>query len=89
MIPSGVNVILVFGWAHRAGEKEGIKRSPLELDLYMWLFYRTITLRKPVAHRLRDLYRQLGAHPSEVTDIPTVNDFRKACLRELKKIEEA
>ena len=66
-----------------------LKRSPLGLDLYMWLSYRTFILREPVALRWSDLYRQLGAHPSKATDKLTVNDFRKECLRELKKIEEA
>ena len=68
---------------------KALKRSPLGLDLYMWLSYRTFTLNSPVALRWRDLYRQLGAHPSKATDKLTVNDFRKECLRELKKIEEA
>lgn len=68
---------------------KALKRSPLGLDLYMWLSYRTFTLRKPVALRWRDLYRQLGAHPSKATDKLTVNDFRKECLRELKKIDQA
>ena len=68
---------------------KALKRSPLGLDLYMWLSYRTFTLKNPVALRWRDLYRQLGAHPSKATNKLTVNDFRKECLRELKKIEEA
>jgi len=68
---------------------KALKRSSLGLDLYMWLSYRTFTLRKPVALRWRDLYRQFGAHPSKATDWRTVDDFRTKCLRELKKIKEA
>ena len=35
------------------------------------------------------LYRQFGADPSKANDKLVVNDFRKDCLRELKKIEAA
>ncbi len=68
---------------------KAVKRSTLGLDLYMWLTYRTFTLKKVTALRWRDLYRQFGAHPSKARDWRTVDDFRKECLRELKKIEEA
>ena len=68
---------------------KSLKRSPLGLDLYMWLSYRTFTLKKPIQLRWKDLYRQFGAHPSKATNKLTVNDFRKECLRELKKIEQA
>ena len=37
---------------------KALKRSTLGLDLYMWLVYRTFTLREPVTLRWRDLYRQ-------------------------------
>ena len=66
-----------------------LKRSTLGLDLYMWLSYRTFSLKTPVALRWRDLYRQFGAHPDRAGDRNTVNAFRTKCLRELKKIEEA
>ena len=65
------------------------KRSTLGLDLYMWLAYRTFTLKEPVRLRWRDLYRQFGVNPAQAGDRNTVNDFRTKCLRELKKIEEA
>ena len=68
---------------------KALKRSSLGLDLYMWLTYRTFALKKPVMLRWRDLYRQFGVNPAQATDRLTVNDFRKECLRELKKIEEA
>jgi len=66
-----------------------IKRSTLGLDLYMWLTYRTFTLKKVTAISWRDLYRQFGAHPSKANDKFTVRNFRAKCLRELKKIKEA
>ena len=68
---------------------KAMKRSTLGLDLYMWISYRTFTLKKPVMLRWRDLYRQFGAHPSQARDNRTVDAFRTKCLRELKKIEGA
>ena len=66
-----------------------LKRSTLGLDLYMWLAYRTFTLKEPVRLRWRDLYRQFGADPAQASNRRTVDNFRTDCLRELKKIEEA
>ena len=68
---------------------KAIKRSSLGLDLYMWLTYRTFALKEPVQLRWRNLYRQFGANPDKASDKFTVRDFRKKCLRELKKIEHA
>ena len=68
---------------------KAIKRSSLGLDLYMWLTYRTFALKKPVQLRWRNLYHQFGVNPSKATDKDTVNAFRKKCLRELKKIDQA
>ena len=66
-----------------------LKRSTLGLDLYMWLTYRTFTLKKVTAIPWRDLYRQFGVDPSKADDKLTVNNFRKKSLRELKKIKTA
>ena len=69
---------------------KAIKRSPLGLDLYMWLTYRTFALRKTVCGSLGE--------PSTVSSecirtrpvtTWTVQNFRKKCLRELKKIKKA
>ena len=68
---------------------KALKRSSLGLDLYMWLTYRTFTLKKPVTLRWRDLYRQFGVNPAQARNKATVRNFRNDCLRELKKIEEA
>ena len=68
---------------------KALKRSTLGLDLYMWLAYRTFTLKEPLSLRWKDLYRQFGAHPSKATDWRAVGNFRTKALRELKKIEEA
>ena len=66
-----------------------LKRSPLGLDLYLWLVYRTFALRAPLRLSWPTLYRQFGVDPSRVNDNRTVQDFRKDCLRELKKVKIA
>ena len=68
---------------------KALKRCSLGLDLYLWLTYRTFTLRTPQRLSWRHLYRQFGAHPSKADNRRTVDDFRKDCLRELKKIKTA
>ena len=66
-----------------------LKRSPLGLDLYLWLVYRTFALRAPLRLSWPTLYRQFGVDPSRANDNRTVQDFRKDCLRELKKVKIA
>ena len=66
-----------------------LKRSPLGLDLYLWLTYRTFTLRAPKRLTWRLLYSQFGAHPAKASDNNTVQAFRYKVLRELKKIKLA
>ena len=66
-----------------------LKRSSLGLDLYLWLTYRTFTLKRPLRLSWPRLYRQFGVTPSKATDRVTVDNFRKDCLRELKKIKTA
>ena len=66
-----------------------LKRSSLGLDLYLWLTYRTFTLTRPLRLSWPHLYRQFGADPAKANDKFTVRDFRKDCLRELKKIQTA
>ena len=66
-----------------------LKRSPLGLDLYLWLVYRTFALRAPLRLTWRLLYSQFGAHPDKASDNNTVQAFRYKVLRELKKIKLA
>ena len=66
-----------------------IKRSSLGLDLYLWLTYRTFTLKAPLRLSWKALYRQFGVDPSKASDRVTVDNFRKDCLRELVKIKSA
>ena len=68
---------------------KALKRSPLGLDLYTWLSYRTFSLNCPLPLSWKKVYRQFGADPARVDDNRTVQDFRKDCLRELVKIKTA
>ena len=68
---------------------KALKRSPLGLDLYMWLVYRTFNLDTSLRLSWPTLYRQFGVDPSRSGDNVTVQKFRKDCLRELKKIKAA
>ena len=68
---------------------KALKRSPLGLDLYMWLTYRTFSLDGPTRLSWSMLYRQFGVDPAQAEDKRTVDAFRTDCLRELKKIKTA
>ena len=68
---------------------KALKRSPLGLDLYFWLVYRTFSLKGPLRLSWRQLYQQFGSNPARASEANTVPDFRKDCLRELKKINLA
>ena len=66
---------------------KALRRSPLGLDLYFWLVYRTFTLKAPLTLTWRQLYQQFGANPMNTKT--ETSRFRAACLRELKKINRA
>ena len=66
-----------------------LKRCSLGLDLYLWLAYRTFSLKRPLRLTWRQIYRQFGLHPSKAGDHYTVQNFRRKVLRELKKIKLA
>ena len=66
-----------------------LKRSPLGLDLYLWLAYRTFTLQHPLRLTWKQVYHQFGADPAKASDNQTVQNFRYKVLRELKKIKLA
>ena len=68
---------------------KSLKRSPLGLDLYFWLVYRTFSLTRPLRLSWRQLYRQFGSDPAKAGDKATLSNFRTDCLRELKKINRA
>ena len=68
---------------------KALKRSPLGLDLYVWLVYRTFKLDAPLRLSWPMLYRQFGVDPGRSGDKVTVQNFRKKCLRELIKIKSA
>ena len=66
-----------------------LKRSSLGLDLYLWLVYRTFSLRAPQRITWKQVYRQFGSDPVKANDNVTVQNFRREVLRELKKIKLA
>ena len=68
---------------------KAVKRSPLGLDLYLWLTYRTFSLKRQLRLTWPLLYRQFGVDPEKADNGRTVDDFRKDCLRELQKIKRA
>ena len=68
---------------------KALKRSSLGLDLYLWLTYRTFSLKRPIELSWKRLYRQFGADPAKGNNRVTVDNFRKDCLRELIKIRTA
>lgn len=67
---------------------KAMKRSPLGLDLYLWLTYRLFGLTHPLSLTWRQLYRQFGSNPTRA-DTRTVNNFRADALRELEKLQDA
>ena len=69
-----------------------IKRCSLGLDLYLWLTYRTFSLKRPLRLSWRQVYCQFGVDPSRASDKQSrgaVKFFRRRVLRELKKIKIA
>ena len=68
---------------------KALKRSSLGIDFYLWLTYRTFTLKRPLRLSWARLYRQFGVDPAKAGDKRTAGNFRKDCLRELKKIQIA
>ena len=56
---------------------KALKRSPLGLDLYLWLVYRTFPLRAPLRLSWRLLYSQFGVNPDRASDKFTVRNFRR------------
>ena len=68
---------------------KALKRSPLGLDLYLWLTYRIFALTTPQRLTWRQLYRQFGVDPAKASDHRTVQNFRSRTVYELKKIKLA
>ena len=68
---------------------KALKRSSLGLDLYLWVAYRTFTLKRSMRLSWKQLYRQFGVDPAMAGDNRTVQAFRCKVLRELKKIKLA
>ena len=61
----------------------GLARSPLGIDLYVWLTYRVSYLKQSVDISWEQLRKQFGS------DYSTAHDFSKRAKRELTKINAA
>ncbi len=59
-----------------------LKRCSLGLDLYLWLTYRTFTLRAPLRLTWRQVCQQFGTDPAKASDKFIVRNFRQNVLRE-------
>ena len=64
---------------------KAIKQSPLALDIYCWVTYRMYYLKKKTAITWGSLQLQFGADYQQTPQ--GVRDFKKAFIRELKKIQ--
>ena len=64
------------------------RRSPLGLDLYLWLTYRLFALKGPLRLTWRQIYRQFGVNPARA-DMRTLDYFRSDVIRELRKLKTA
>ena len=67
---------------------KAMKRSPLGIDLYLWLTYRLFGMTEPFSLTWRQLYRQFGVNPGRA-DRATLSNFRADVLRELRKLKDA
>ena len=52
---------------------KALKRSPLGLDLYLWLTYRIFALTTPQQLTWKQVYSQFGAHPAQAHDKETIH----------------
>ena len=52
------------------GPIAGLVPTPLGLDLYMWLVYRTFNLNAPLRLAWRQLYRQLAGRAAKGNVVP-------------------
>ena len=66
-----------------------LKRCALGLDLYLWLAYRTFTLKHPLRLTWRQVYYQFGPNLNSTATHDAIQNFRRRILRELKKIKLA
>ena len=64
---------------------KALKRSPLGLDIYFWLVYRTFALSAPLTLSWRQLFRQFGADPAKATKPGSVSRFPRGGLARAEK----
>ena len=85
IVSSSVADRMEFWW----NPKRPAERSLWESKIRLGEDFFSEVLRHPVQLSWKQLYRQFGVNPAKAQDKLVVNDFRKDCLRELKKIELA
>ena len=66
-----------------------MKRSPLGLDLYLWLTYRTFGLKRPLRLTWPLLYRQFGVDPARSNEKFTVRDFPRGLSARAEKNQKS
>ena len=61
---------------------KSLKRSSLGIDFYLWVTYRTFTLKRPLRLSWARLYRQLGVNPAKVgaTGSQSITSERTVCV---------
>jgi hypothetical protein len=59
---------------------QGIRKSPLAIDLYLWSTYTAFYLKRKTSISWESLYRQFGAEYSQV------KDFAVTCKKQMEKI---
>ena len=64
---------------------KALKRSSLGLDFYLWLTYRTFTLKRPLRLSWPRLYRQFGVDPIKAGERVTVDNFPKGLLARIEE----
>ena len=62
-----------------------MKRSPLGLDLYLWLTYRTFAFKRPLRLTWPLLYRQFGVDPARANDKATVSRLPRGLSARVEK----
>ena len=65
---------------------KALKRSPLGLDLYFWLVYRTFALKAPLRLSWRQLYRQFGSNPAKASDTRTEAAKSIKLIRQMSRV---
>ena len=67
---------------------KALKRSSMGIDFYLWLTYRTFTLKCPIRLSWARLYRQFGADPAKADDKNTVEQLPYGLLARVEEDQD-